>query len=394
MTKIQDKTHLNEKDKKNLHDLQKYILENDNFKTKIKQFIGDEDKNMIHTFNTNFEPYELFCFIFQLISNKIRQILETQKIPIKLAQLAEDIVNTKDFSFLCSTTPLSNLKMDLLLSELKETICNEEVNGQIKKENDEECLAIDINKKANQIMEQKLYISFLDLKYPIKNYFKKTPDQVDDSIDIDVFKKEDILYILTSNPVIETFVEVLKNQNTSKTKEEISSIITTLLGNNNFFLFSLPFYIKGLTGFDGSIFINLEILNQQNYEINIKALILLIFIREVCFSLIRICQENQNYTLIISEKEKDEPKADQSYLKLEDIVISSPNVIYLSQSIFILQKKSYEFPKEKFEMIFNTLKQQLTLEQKQKTCYNTNKEIKEFERGLCGLKILNKKIEK
>ena len=45
-------------------------------------------------------------------------------------------------------------------------------------------------------------------------------------------------------------------------------------------------------------------------------------------------------------------------------------------------------------MIFNTLKQQLTLEQKQKTCYNTNKEIKEFERGLCGLKILNKKIEK
>ena len=60
-------------------------------------------------------------------------------------------------------------------------------------------------------MEQKLYISFLDLKYPIKNYFKKTSEQIDDSIDIDVFKKEDILFILTSNPVIETFVEVLKN---------------------------------------------------------------------------------------------------------------------------------------------------------------------------------------
>ena len=88
---------------------------------------------MIHTFNTSFEAYELFCFVFQLISKKIGQILETQKIPIKLAQLAEDIVNTKDFSFLCSTTPLSNLKMDLLLSELKATICNEKVNGQIKK---------------------------------------------------------------------------------------------------------------------------------------------------------------------------------------------------------------------------------------------------------------------
>lgn len=349
---------------------------------------------MIHTFNTSFEAYELFCFVFQLISKKIGQILETQKIPIKLAQLAEDIVNTKDFSFLCSTTPLSNLKMDLLLSELKATICNEKVNGQIKKENDEECLAIEINKTANQIMEQKLYISFLDLKYPIKNYFKKTSEQIDDSIDIDVFKKEDILFILTSNPVIETFVEVLKNQNTSKTKDEISTIINTLLEKNNFFLFSLPFYITGLTGFDGSIFINLEILNQQNYEINIKALILFTFIREVCFSLIRICQKNPNYTLIIPEKEKDESKADQSFLKLEEIVISPLNVIYLSQSIFILQKKSYEFPKEKFEMIFNTLEKQLTLEQKQKTCYNINKDIKEFERGLCGLQILNKKIEK
>lgn len=119
MTKIPDKTQLNEKDKKNLQDLQNYILENDNFKTKIKQFIGDKDKNMIHTFNTSFEAYELFCFVFQLISKKIGQILETQKIPIKLAQLAEDIVNTKDFSFLCSTTPLNNLKMDLLLSGIK-----------------------------------------------------------------------------------------------------------------------------------------------------------------------------------------------------------------------------------------------------------------------------------
>ena len=239
-----------------------------------------------------------------------------------------------------------------------------------------------------------MYISFLDLKYPIKNYFKKTSEQIDDSIDIDVFKKEDILFILTSNPVIETFVEVLKNQNTSKTKDEISTIINTLLEKNNFFLFSLPFYITGLTGFDGSIFINLEILNQQNYEINIKALILFTFIREVCFSLIRICQKNPNYTLIIPEKEKDESKADQSFLKLEEIVISPLNVIYLSQSIFILQKKSYEFPKEKFEMIYNTLEKQLTLEQKQKTCYNINKDIKEFERGLCGLQILNKKIEK
>ena len=96
----------------------------------------------------------------------------------------------------------------------------------------------------------------------------------------------------------------------------------------------------------------------------------------------------------INKKEKDESKADQSFLKLEEIVISPLNVIYLSQSIFILQKKSYEFPKEKFEMIFITLEKQLTLEQKQKTCYNTNKEIKEFERGLCGLQILNKKIEK
>lgn len=82
MTKIPDKTQLNEKDKKNLQDLQNYILENDNFKTKIKQFIGDKDKNMIHTFNTSFEAYELFCFVFQLISKKIGQILETQKIPI------------------------------------------------------------------------------------------------------------------------------------------------------------------------------------------------------------------------------------------------------------------------------------------------------------------------
>ena len=50
--------------------------------------------------------------------------------------------------------------MDLLLSELKATICNEKVNGQIKKENDEDVLLLRLIKQLIKLWNKNCIFHF------------------------------------------------------------------------------------------------------------------------------------------------------------------------------------------------------------------------------------------
>ena len=296
----------------------------------------EDELPIIHKFGTIFSESELYGFLTICVIKLINSITEYKELPEHLSQLIKDLKKETSFSFVEQKDVIDCSKLDILLDELqlpskpKEQILNQEESEKYKQ-------------------QLHTYMSFLSFKPPLTPLFNEETAKNDSEL-LHYSRKEDILYILTSQPILECYKELFTLQGIQTTEELIKEEIIQYLKDSAHFLVSeLASNTYGFTIYSGTVVINKQCFSKTLPETIQNCFAITTIIHEMANVLLRRMRTETNYYLNTKECFYNDVIFQESGQIVEMMLFGNFNSCTEPQSLFIRRKESYQSTKDVFK---------------------------------------------
>ena len=317
------------------------ILQNKFYKKYLKTLDisvkEEENLKISHTFGNQFTEIEIIGLFSIFILKLINHILQKKDLSVNFAKLVKDLKKEKKFNFINQANPLSCIQIDLLLSGLQIPQLSQIETSK----NELQCESY--LTKDDEIPEDE-YISFLSFGNDYTPIFDENNEYDIKPDKINFRNKNDILFVLTSKPVIEAYLKMLETQNINTSEEQIKTQINAYLSDTSkFFLITMPIGIYGLTIYNGMIFCNKRYLNKEHpfpFELK-QALMVIAFIHEMAHVLVRTMRSNMNYYLNTDNCIVNGGKNDEAGLIVENLLFIVVDNLNVCHCRYVLDKKNY-----------------------------------------------------